>query len=87
MSTFGKTYRVIVEPDDPKGWVAIVPAVPGLVAHGETQESAMDLLKEELQAHLRRLEEEEQPLPEDSVAIFWDESDEASGAKLLTIEV
>lgn len=87
MSTYGRNYRAIVEPDDPKGWVAVLPAVPGMMAHGETDESALALLKELLQAHLARLVDEGQPIPEDRVEVFWDESDEQAGAKLVTIEV
>ncbi|MEJ5252157.1 MAG: type II toxin-antitoxin system HicB family antitoxin [Chthonomonadetes bacterium] len=87
MSTYGRIYRVIVEPDDPKGWVAVLPAVPGMIAHGETDEAALVLLKQLLQAHLARLVDEGQPIPEDTVEVFWDETDEQAGAKLVTIEV
>lgn len=87
MSTYGRIYRAIVEPDDPKGWIAVLPAVSGMVAHGETDESALALLKQLLQTHLARLSDTGQPLPDDSVEVFWDESDEQAGAKLVTIEV
>lgn len=87
MSTYGRIYRAIVEPDDPKGWIAVLPAVPGMVAHGETDESALALLKQLLQTHIARLLDTGQPLPDDSVEVFWDESDEQAGAKLVTIEV
>ncbi|MCS6949495.1 MAG: type II toxin-antitoxin system HicB family antitoxin [Armatimonadota bacterium] len=87
MKTFGKTYRAIVEPDEPKGFVAVLPAVLGLIAHGDSEEEAVALLRELLQAHLLRLEQARQPLPEDDIEIAWDEEDEEAGAKLVLIEV
>lgn len=87
MSIYGKSYRAIVEPDEPKGWVAVLPAVPGMIAHGETEESALELLKQLLEAHLARLRDEGGPLPDDCVQVFWDEADEEAGAKLVAIEV
>lgn len=87
MSIYGKSYRAIVEPDEPKGWVAVLPAVPGMIAHGETEESALELLKQLFEAHLARLSSEGRPLPDDCVQVFWDEADEEAGAKLVTIEV
>ncbi|MCS6830285.1 MAG: type II toxin-antitoxin system HicB family antitoxin [bacterium] len=87
MKGFGRTYRAIVEPDDPKGFVAILPAVPGLVAHGESEEEATHLLCDLLRNHLIRLESSGQVLPEDNIDIVWDEEDEEAGAKLVSIEV
>lgn len=87
MSTYGKSYRAIVEPDDPTGWVAVLPAVPGMIVHGETEEDALELLKQLLEAHLSRLSNGGEPLPDDCVQVFWDEADEEAGAKLVTIEV
>ncbi|MGQ9487858.1 MAG: type II toxin-antitoxin system HicB family antitoxin [Armatimonadota bacterium] len=87
MSIYGKSYRAIVEPDEPKGWVAVLPAVPGMIAHGETEWDALELLKQLFEAHLSCLSNEGQPLPDDCVQVFWDEADEEAGAKLVTIEV
>ncbi len=87
MKTFGRSYRAIVEPDDPQGYVAILPAVPGLVAHGESEETAVELLNELLRNHLAQLENAGQPLPDDGVEILWDEEDDQAGAKLVHIEV
>ncbi|MCL6473447.1 MAG: type II toxin-antitoxin system HicB family antitoxin [Firmicutes bacterium] len=87
MKTFGRSYRAIVEPDHPQGYVAILPAVPGLMAHGESEETAVELLNELLRNHLIQLENAGQPLPDDGVEILWDEEDEQAGAKLVHIEV
>ncbi len=87
MKTFGRSYRAIVEPDDPQGYVAILPAVPGLMAHGESEETAVELLNELLRNHLAQLENAGQPLPDDGVEILWDEEDDQAGAKLVQIEV
>jgi len=87
MKTFGRIYRAIVEPDDPKGFVAILPAIPGLVAHGDSEETAVGLLRELLRNRLVQLESAGQSLPEDDIQIVWDEEDEEAGAKLITVEV
>lgn len=87
MKQFGRSYRAIVEPDDPKGFVAILPAVPGLMAHGDSEEEAAGLLRDLLRNHLVRLEKAGEALPDDNIEIAWDEEDEEAGAKLLTIEV
>lgn len=87
MRQFGKTYRAIVEPDDPRGFIAILPAVPGLMAHGENEQEAIALLRDLLCSHLIRLEDAGETLPEDDIEIVWNEEDEEAGAKLLTLEV
>lgn len=87
VKTFGRTYRVIIEPDDPKGYVAVLPAVPGLMAHGDSEEEAQSLLCELLCRHLERLQEAGQALPEDDIEIVWGEEDEEAGARLVTVEV
>ncbi len=87
MKTFGRRYRAIVEPDDPQGFVVILPAVPGLMAHGESEEAAVELLSELLRNHLTQLENAGQPLPDDGVEIMWDEEDEEAGARIVNVEV
>ncbi len=87
MRRFGRTYRAIVEPDEPKGFVAILPALAGLMAHGESEGEAIELLRDLLYNHLVRLDNAGETLPEDSIQIAWDEGDEEAGAKLVTIEV
>ncbi|GIV15670.1 MAG: hypothetical protein KatS3mg022_1105 [Armatimonadota bacterium] len=87
MKRFGKSYRAIVEPDDPRGFMAILPAVPGLMAHGENEEEAIALLRDLLHNHLARLEDTGETLPEDDIEIVWDEEDEEAGARLITVEV
>jgi len=87
MKTFGRSYRAIVEPDDPQGYVAILPAVPGLVAHGESEGAAVGLLSELLRNHLAQLENAGQPLPDEGVEILWDEEDEEAGARIVSVEV
>ncbi len=87
MKTFGRIYRVILEPDMPKGYVAIAPAVPGLVAHGETEEDALNRMKQSLQEHLEHLEQGANPLPDDKVDVVWDEEDEEAGARIVAVEV
>jgi predicted RNase H-like HicB family nuclease len=87
VKTFGRTYRAVLEPDEPKGYVAVLPAVPGLMAHGDSEEEAENLLRDLLRRHLERLQAAGQALPEDDIEIVWDEEDEEAGARLVTVEV
>lgn len=87
MREFGKSYRVIIEPDSPAGFVAVVPAVPGLIAYADTSEEALSRLRAGLREHLSSLASAEQPLPDDSVGVAWDEDDEHAEARIVTVEV
>lgn len=87
MRPFGKTFRVILEPDEPSGYVAVLPSVPGFVAHGQDENSALELLRTMLHRHLTELERRGTILPEDDAQVFWDDEDEQSGARIVSIEV
>lgn len=56
---------VVFEDPEDGGYVARVPAVPGVVGQGETEEEAYSDVSESLRALLEHLEETGSELPED----------------------
>ena len=51
MKTF--SYRVIIEPDDPKGFHGFVPLLPGIHTCGDTIEETKINLREAILCHLQ----------------------------------
>jgi predicted RNase H-like HicB family nuclease len=56
-------YAIVIERGD-ASYGAYVPDLPGCVAVGETQEEAVKLIHEAIEAHLELLREEGEPVPE-----------------------
>ncbi|AFK22077.1 type II toxin-antitoxin system HicB family antitoxin [Pyrococcus sp. ST04] len=50
-------FKVILEPQPEGGYVAYVPALPGCVSQGETEEEALENIKEAIELYLEVLEE------------------------------
>ncbi len=62
-----RTFKVVVE-EDPEGkWTLTVPALPGYVACGDTEEEVLALAREGIPFHLASLHEEGRPVREDDV--------------------
>jgi len=61
-----RTYRILLTPEDDGGFSVNVPALPGCFTQGETIEEAMEMAKEAISLYVETLEEEGQPVPDDS---------------------
>jgi predicted RNase H-like HicB family nuclease len=61
------TFKVIVEKDPEGKWRLTVPALPGYVACGDTEEEVLALACEGIPFHLDSLREEGRALPEGAV--------------------
>jgi len=62
-----RKFKVVVE-EDPEGkWTLTVPALPGYVACGDSEEEVLTLAKEGIPFHLDCLREEGRPAPEGEV--------------------
>lgn len=62
-----KVFKVIVE-EDPEGkWTLTVPALPGYVACGDSEEEVLALAREGIPFHLECLREEGRPAPDAEV--------------------
>ena len=71
-----KTFKVVIERDSEGKWTLTVPALPGYVACGDSEQEVLDLAREGIPFHLDCLREEGLPLPEDG-----------GEAKIATVEV
>lgn len=50
--------KVILEPSDEGGYTAIVPALPGCISEGETQEEALANIQEAIELYLEPVEDD-----------------------------
>jgi antitoxin HicB len=61
-----RTYRILLTPEDEGGFSVSVPALPGCFTEGETVEEAIEMAKEAISAYIESLEEDGEPIPDDS---------------------
>ena len=61
-----RTYRILLTPEDEGGFSVSVPALPGCFTQGETVEEAIEMAKEAISAYIESLEEDGEPIPDDS---------------------
>jgi predicted RNase H-like HicB family nuclease len=59
-----RTFKVIVEQDPEGKWTLTVPALPGYIACGDSEEEVLDLAREGIPFHLECLKDEGRPLPQ-----------------------
>jgi len=62
--------RVIIEQDENGYYIAEVPALPGCLSQGKSQEEAIDNIKEAIEGWLEVMESRQSFDPERSVAVF-----------------
>ena len=67
-----RTYRVVLEWDDEDpenpGWVVTVPALPGCITQGDTEEEALRNAEEAIAGHVAALADIGAPIPDGDVA-------------------
>ncbi len=63
-----KTYvfTVAIEEEDDSRWSAVIPTLPGCNAWGNTQQEALEAIRENAQAFVEVLLEHGDPLPEEA---------------------
>ncbi len=59
------SFTVIFEPAEEGGYVAVCPALPGLVTEGDTLEEAREMVKDAIRGYLESLERDGLPIPTD----------------------
>ncbi len=65
-----RRYTVVLIPDATDGgYTLTVPALPGLVAQGESREDALAMAREAIAFHLECLAEEGETLPEEGAIL------------------
>lgn len=58
-----RSFRVVVEEDLAGKWTLTIPALPGYVACGDSEDEVLALAREGIPFHLECLREEGRPLP------------------------
>jgi antitoxin HicB len=66
-----RTYRILLTPEDEGGFSVSVPALPGCFTQGETVEEAIEMAKEAISAYIESLEEDGEPIPDDSRSLEY----------------
>ncbi len=62
------TFRVIIEPEKPRGYHGFVPLLPGLHTSGNTLEAVKKNLKEAIICHVQGLAKDGESIPQESEA-------------------
>ncbi len=66
-------YTVILEPTDEGGYVVSCPALPGCISQGETLEETLENIKEAILLVIEVLQEEGEPIPNETSEIVTEE--------------
>ncbi len=61
--------QVIIYPGEDGYWVAECPSLPGCISQGETEEEAVENIKEAIQLYIDVLKDEGRPIPEDRLTL------------------
>jgi predicted RNase H-like HicB family nuclease len=61
----GRTYTVVLIPNEDGGYSVEVPALPGCFTHGSTREIALERAAEAIRAHIGGMEIDGEPIPDD----------------------
>ncbi len=59
-------FKVILEPDEQGGYVAVCPSLPGCYSQGETVEEALKNIKEAIELCLEDMESHGEEIPDTS---------------------
>jgi predicted RNase H-like HicB family nuclease len=59
-----RTFKVVIEQDAQGRWTLTVPALPGYVACGESEEEVLALAREGIPFHVECLRDEGRPVPD-----------------------
>ena len=63
------SFTILIEPNDPDGYLVTCPALPGLVTQGDTLDEALAMAKDAIEGHLISLIKHGDPIPQDKWAM------------------
>lgn len=64
------SYTVIIRPEQPSGYYAVVPSLPGCVSQGETVDETLAMIKDAISGYIEVLDDEKLPIPNDKPPII-----------------
>lgn len=62
------TFRVIIEPEKPRGYHGFVPIMKGVHTYGDTIQEVKKNLKEAMKCHVQGLLKDREPVPQEGEA-------------------
>ena len=63
------SFTILIEPNEPDGYLVTCPALPGLVTEGDTLDEAYTMAQDAIQAYLESLVENGEPIPHDKISM------------------
>ena len=63
------TFTILIEPNDPDGYLVTCPALPGLVTEGDTLDEAYAMAQDAIQGYLESLIAHGEPIPNDKITM------------------
>jgi predicted RNase H-like HicB family nuclease len=63
------SFTIIVEPNEPDGYLVTCPALPGLVTEGDTLDEAYTMAQDAIHVYLESLIENGEPIPQDKITM------------------
>jgi antitoxin HicB len=61
------SFTILVERNDPDGYLVTCPALPGVVTQGDTLDEAYEMAHDAIHAYVESLIAEGQPIPQDKI--------------------
>lgn len=63
------SFTILIEPNDPDGYLVTCPALPGLVTQGDTLDEAYEMAQDAIQAYVESLIDDGEPVPRDKMTM------------------
>lgn len=63
------SFTVLIEPNEPDGYLVTCPALPGLVTEGDTLDEAYAMAQDAIQLYLESLVANGDPIPQDKITM------------------
>lgn len=63
------SFTVLIEPNEPDGYLVTCPALPGLVTQGDTLDEAIAMAKDAIEGYLISMIQHGEKIPDDTWAI------------------
>ena len=63
------SFTILIEPNDPDGYLVTCPALPGLVTQGDTLDEAYEMAHDAIQAYVESLIADGQSIPQDKITM------------------
>ncbi len=63
------SFTILVEPNDPDGYLVTCPALPGVITQGDTLDEAYEMAHDAIQGYIESLIADGQPIPHDKITM------------------